>query len=180
MGEVHPFAPARTAQHEERHESQPHADPLIEVEPLAEDEHGAHQHHHGACGVDGSDNRYGQVFDAEVAENPRGQHDRRLEHHQPVRMRRTGRRSEHRAVEPAPAALGRENGGQKDQRREKRIEQQHRQHGIVGESRLFGRVVESEQRRRNECKGQPHNSSLNVYRAAKINICRSCAHTAGG
>ena len=154
--EVDPLAAARAAQQQQRHERQPHAGPLAEVEPLAEDEHRPHEHHDGPRGVDRTHDRYGQVLDAEVAEYPRREDDRRLERHEPVGMGIARRRGEHRAVEPAPAAAGGKDRGQEYQRREERVEQQHRQHGILRERLFLGRVVKPEQGSRNECERQPH------------------------
>ena len=70
MGEDDPFAAARTAQQEERHEGQRNAGPLAGVETFAEDREGPDEHHHGARGVDRADDGEREMLHAEVSENP--------------------------------------------------------------------------------------------------------------
>ena len=154
--EVHPFAPARAAQQEERDERQQHAGPLVAVEPLAEEEHRPDEHHHGARGVDRADDGDRQVFDAEVAEDPRREDDEGLEKDQSVVAERPRGDFEEGAVEPAERPRGGEDHRQEQQRREKGVEQQHRQHGVVGERLFLGGVVKPQQGRRCEGERQPH------------------------
>ena len=156
MGEDDPFAAARTAQQEERHEGQRNAGPLVGVETLAEDHECPDEHHNGARGVDRPDDGDREVLHAEVTENPRSEHDGRFQNDQGVGLPCAGSRRQQGMVEPSEAELRREDRGQEEQRRKERVEQQHGQHGVAGEGLFLGRIVEAEQRRRGECQSEPH------------------------
>ena len=104
MSEVDALAAAGAAQHEERHYGQRHTRPLHAVEPLAENYQGAHEHHYGACGVDGADDGDGEVLDAVVPECPRREYDHGLHGDEHVVVRRTEGYVVCRAVEPSAAA----------------------------------------------------------------------------
>ena len=162
--EIDPFPAARPAQQKERSYGQHHADPLIPVEPLAEDQHGPHERHHRPCGVDRPDDRQRQMFDAEIAEYPRREYDARFQHDEQVSVQIARRTAQGRRVEPSPAAGRREDRRQEQQRRKEGIEQQHRQHGIVAQRLLLRHVVQSQQQRRGKSQQQPHGAATSGLR----------------
>ena len=104
VAEVDALAAAGAAQHEERHYGQCHTRPLHAVEPLAENYQGAHEHHDGACGVDGADDGDGEVLDAVVPECPRREYDHGFQGDEHVVVCRTEGYVVCRAVEPFAAA----------------------------------------------------------------------------
>ena len=77
--EVDAFLLATLAKHKERGYRQQHAYPLPHIQTFAKEKKGAHKHHHGSGGIDGTDDGQGQVLHAEIAEHPTAEHDERLE-----------------------------------------------------------------------------------------------------
>ena len=67
-----------------------------------------------------------------------------------------GLRSTQAVAEPSETTDGVQKEGRENKRAEKGVEEQHRQHGIIFQSSLFGGVVQTQQGRGNESEQQPH------------------------
>lgn len=65
----------------ERGESEDDTYPLDEIEPLAEEQKGTYEHHHGTRGVDGTLDCERQMLDGIVPKNPRAKDDKSLKHY---------------------------------------------------------------------------------------------------
>ena len=90
------------------------------------------------------------MLHAEVAEEPRTEHDERLENDILVYFPATFGYVDHGTIEHVSSA--RENDeGQEDTRREEGVEKEHRNDGIVTQRLLLAHIIKSQQRGRKEC-----------------------------
>ena len=80
MLEVDAFLFPASAQQKETDNGQCDTNPLEQVELLAEEKHGAQQHHDGACGVDGTHQCERKMLHAEIAAEPTAQYDATFQH----------------------------------------------------------------------------------------------------
>ena len=71
MLKVNAFFLAGTAQHKERKYGKHDSDPLIQVQTFTEYQHGPHEYHYRAGGINRSYNSQRQMFHTEIAEYPR-------------------------------------------------------------------------------------------------------------
>ena len=77
--EVDTLLLATTAQHQKRHHSQQHTNPLPHVQSFTKKQESTHQHHHRPRSVDRPHNRQRQMLHAKVTQNPTRQHNERLQ-----------------------------------------------------------------------------------------------------
>ena len=89
---------ATTTQQQKRGNGQQHTYPLPMVQALTKHQKGTHQHHHGARGVDRSNDCERQMFHAEIAQNPARQNDERLEQDILVHIPAARRHMEYTAI----------------------------------------------------------------------------------
>ena len=79
--EINVFLLACAAHQEDGADGEYDADPLVGVEPFAEDQHRSHQHQHRSGGIDRSDDGQREVLQTKISADPRRQHDERLQDH---------------------------------------------------------------------------------------------------
>ena len=142
----------RTAQHKERKHGQQHANPLVEVQPLAKHQQGANKHHDGTRGIDGANDGERQVLHAEVAEYPRRKNDERLQQDVLVRLPARYGHVEHRPTEHVGRPKGQQDERKEHQTGENGIQKQNRQHGIVAQRLFLESIIKSQQRSREKSK----------------------------
>ena len=140
MLEVDALTTPCPTEQEEGDDGQRDTYPLVEVEPLSEDEQGSHQHHHRTGGIDGAYDGEGQMLSGKIAEYPRGQHDARLEQDEAMHLPPCLGHEEDAALQCLWHEAGDEDEWAKEQTQEQGVEEQHREHGIVLE-RLFAKGI---------------------------------------
>ena len=131
MAEVDAFLTPAAAKQEEAHDGQHDTCPLQEVQPFAKDEQSSDEHHDGPSGIDGADNRDGQMLHADVAKQPAAQHDAGFQHDVTLHV---------------PPSEGRLEGHwQEDDGTEQRVEEQDWNNRIAPQRVLLADVIEAQQ-----------------------------------
>ena len=103
---------------------------------------GAHERHHGTCGIDGTDDGERQVLHAEIAEQPTGEHEATLCQDIAVQLPSATGHMEQRAVERRRVA-GKEDERQEKQRTEESVEKEDRDNRIVPQRNLLKSIITS-------------------------------------
>ena len=70
VAEVNAFLPAASRKQEQRNHCKNDTGPLPAVQPFSKYGHCSHKRHHRTCGIDGTDNRQGEMCYGEIAEYP--------------------------------------------------------------------------------------------------------------
>ena len=79
MFEVDALFSAGAREHVETYHGDDDTDPLPKVQSLRKEGQGTNEHHHRTGGIDGAYDGDGQVLQAEVGEEPAGEHDARFQ-----------------------------------------------------------------------------------------------------
>ena len=138
--EVDAFLLAATAQQQERGYGQQYTNPLPMVQALAKHQQGSDEHHYRARGIDRTNDGQGQMLHAEIAQDPAGQHDKRLEYNILMYLPATGSHMEYAAVQRIRRCT-QNNEREEYQRREQGIQEQDGNYGVLLQSLLLKRIV---------------------------------------
>ena len=139
MFEVNSLFLAASAQQIEAQDGEQDTSPLPKVQPLAKDEQGSYQNHDRPSRIDWADNRDGQVFDADVAEQPTAQHNAGFQQDEALHLPSSERRPESER--------------QEDERAEKRVEEENGDDRILPQRVLLRDIIKAQQRRTEKGKG---------------------------
>ena len=142
------FLLSREAQHHISRDSQGHADPLQQVQPLPEQEDGAQKHQHRACGVDRTHDGERQMFHREIPRQPGGQHEGALQEDVLLHF-------------PASEAGGKQER-REDEGRQDRVQEENRNDGIALQRDFLRRIIAAQERCGHECKEPPHKSGAKI------------------
>ena len=144
MLEVDSLFLARTAQHEEGHYGKQHANPLIKVQAFAKHKHGTYKHHHGARRINRSHDGQRQMLHPEITEYPGREHDKRLDNNKLMHLPPHHGNIKHRTSQHRRRKGRYQNERKKYQAREQRVQEKHRQYGIVTKRLLLEDIVKSQ------------------------------------
>ena len=132
----------------QRHEAQHDTNPLERTGALAEDDERTHKHQNGANGIDGGLNSERQVFDGEIAQQPRSGHYHRF--HEQIEVA-------HGVDEVAVhITKGVDQHWRHEQSAKKGVEEQHVEHVVALKRQFFNYVVKAEANRRDYSQYYPH------------------------
>ena len=146
----------------QRDEAQHDTNPLERTGALAKDDERAHKHQNGANGIDGSLNGERQIFDGEIAQQPRSGHYHRL--HKQIEVA-------HGVDEVAVhITKGVNQHWRHKQRAKKGVEEQHVEHVVALKCQFFNYVVKAEANRRDYSQYYPHIGDACLFISGKINV----------